>query len=210
MARTRVKICGITRLADAQDAVALGADALGFVFFEESPRWIPPAQAREILVRLPPFVTTVGLFVNAPLCRVRDVVEETGIACVQFHGQESPEYCTASPRPYIKAIPARPGTDFEAEFARYAGAQALLVDTWHPHLAGGTGETFEWSMLGTIRSFPLVLAGGLTAGNVAAAIGTVRPYAVDVSGGVESAKGIKDAGRIREFITEVTKVERNT
>lgn len=210
MARTRVKICGITRLADAQAAVALGADALGFVFFEESPRWIHPARAREIIARLPPFVTPVGLFVNAALPQVCAVVEETGVACVQFHGQESPETCAACPRPYIKAIPARPGIDFDAEYARYAGAQALLVDTWHPRLAGGTGEVFEWSMLGSARRFPLVLAGGLTAGNVAAAIMQVRPYAVDVSGGVESAKGIKDAERIREFITEVAKVERKT
>lgn len=210
MVRTRVKICGITRLADAQAAAELGADALGFVFFRDSPRWVAPATAREIIAQLPPLITTVGLFVDAGLDVVQSVATETGIDLVQFHGQETPEYCARSPRPYIKALHAKPGVDFEEMRRRYPRARGLLVDTYHPQLAGGTGQVFDWSLLGTVRNFPLILAGGLTAANVAQAIAKVRPYAVDVSGGVESSKGVKDVAKIREFITEVTKVERHT
>lgn len=210
MVRTRIKICGITRLADAEAAVALGADALGFVFHPESPRWIPPAAAREIVARLPPLVTTVGLFVNADPAALREAVATSGVDLVQFHGQEGPEACDASPRPYIKAIPARPGLDLDALRATYKEARALLIDTYHPQLAGGTGQSFDWSIVAGERRFPLILAGGLSSLNVARAIATVRPYAVDVSGGVESSKGVKDVAKLREFITEVMKVERHS
>jgi phosphoribosylanthranilate isomerase len=185
--RTRIKICGITRLADATSAVA-----------------------REIIAELPPFVTTVGLFVDADLATVREIVRDSGVDLVQFHGQETPEYCQHSPRPYIKVIQARPGVDFNASAARYAGARALLVDNHHPQLAGGTGQTFDWSLLPVLRDFPLILAGGLNAQNVAAAIAQTEPYAVDVSGGVESSKGIKDFDKMREFVAEVQQVERNS
>jgi phosphoribosylanthranilate isomerase len=208
MARIRVKICGITRFADALAAVELGADALGFVFYPDSPRWLTPTAARDIIARLPPLITTVGLFVNTGLDSVRHTVAVSGVDLVQFHGQETPDYCAQYARPYIKAVHAKPGLDIAAAERGYRGARALLVDTYHPQLAGGTGETFDWSLLTVPRTAPLILAGGLTVENVGTAIAAVRPYAVDVSGGVESSKGIKDVARMREFIAEVTKVER--
>lgn len=210
MTRTRVKVCGITRLADALAAVELGVDALGFVFYADSPRWIAPTIARDIITKLPPLVSTVGLFVNADLDVVRATARETGIDLVQFHGHETADYCAQSPRPYIKAVAAKPGVDIPAIAREYAGARALLVDSYDPLLAGGTGVTFDWSLLAAPRAFPLILAGGLSSANVAAAIGRVRPYAVDVSGGVESSKGIKDSARIREFMAEVARSERNS
>jgi len=210
MARTRVKICGITRLEDAEAAVALGADALGFVFFPGSPRWVSPATARDIIARLPPLVTTVGLFVDAELADLHEIVAATGVDLVQFHGRETPADCAQSPRPYIKALQATPDLDVDAMARAYANARALLVDTFHPTLPGGTGQRFDWSLVSAVRKFPLILAGGLTAENVGIALATVRPYAVDVSGGVESSKGIKDVAKIREFIAEVMKVERHS
>ncbi len=207
MARTRVKICGITRLADALAAVDLGVDALGFVFYPPSPRGITPRAAREIIRHLPPFVATTGLFVNEDAATIAAVVAETGVDVVQFHGAELPRNCASSPRPYIKALQVIPGFDCEAEARRYTGARALLMDTFHPQLAGGSGQRFDWSLLPAARSFPLILAGGLCAENVAEAILTLRPYAVDVSGGVESDKGIKDVAKMRDFIAEVTRVE---
>lgn len=205
MARTRVKICGITRLADALAAVELGADALGFVFYADSPRWLAPATARAIIAKLPPLISTVGLFVNADLETVFAVVAETGVDLVQFHGQETAGYCAQSPRPYVKALPAKAGLDFDALGRQYADARALLVDTYHATLAGGTGVSFDWSLLAGPRVHPLILAGGLSSANVAAAIAAVCPYAVDVSSGVESSEGIKDITKMREFIAEVTK-----
>jgi phosphoribosylanthranilate isomerase len=203
-----VKICGITRLEDALAAVAAGADALGFVFHPASPRYIPPAAAAEIIDRLPPFVASVGLFVDLEPAAVNDAVAVAKVDLVQFHGQESPATCALSPRPWIKAIQVRAGLDFEAIAGQYAGARALLVDTWHPTLAGGTGHRFDWNLIAGARTYPLVLAGGLDAANVAQAIQQVSPYAVDVSGGVESSKGIKDIAKIREFIAEVSQSER--
>jgi phosphoribosylanthranilate isomerase len=208
MRRTRVKICGITRLEDALAAVAAGADALGFVFHPASPRYIPPAAAAEIIDRLPPFVASVGLFVDLEPAAVNDAVAVAKVDLVQFHGQESPATCALSPRPWIKAIQVRAGLDFEAIAGQYAGARALLVDAWHPTLAGGTGHRFDWNLIAGARTYPLVLAGGLDAANVAQAIQQVSPYAVDVSGGVESSKGIKDIAKIREFIAEVSQSER--
>lgn len=208
-ARTRVKICGITRPEDALAAVALGADALGFVFHRPSPRWVEPDVARRIIAALPPFVTAVGLFVDLSLDEVRNITAQTGLDLLQFHGEEPPAYCAAAPRAYVKAVRARPGFDLAASERAYPGARALLVDAWHPELPGGTGRTFDWSLLAGPRALPLILAGGLTAANVASAIRAVRPYAVDVSGGVESHKGIKDPARMREFFAEVDTDERH-
>lgn len=208
MRRTRVKICGITRLEDALGAVAAGADALGFVFHPASPRYITPVAAAGIIDRLPPFVATVGLFVDLEPAAVNDAVAIAQVDLVQFHGQESPAACALSPRPWIKAVQARQGLDFAAIAGQYAGARALLVDAWHPTLAGGTGHRFDWNLIAGARTYPLVLAGGLDAANVAQAIQQVSPYAVDVSGGVESSKGIKDIAKIREFIAEVSQSER--
>jgi phosphoribosylanthranilate isomerase len=208
--RIRVKFCGITRLGDAQDAVALGVDALGFVFYAASPRAIAPSAAAAIIAQLPPFVATVGLFVDAAPEWVESVVRETGIDLVQYHGTETPEACRAGGRPYVKAIRMAAGVDLTAAAAAYGDARALLLDTPHPLLPGGTGSAFDWSLVPVHRTLPFVLAGGLTAANVAVAARQVRPYAVDVSGGIESSKGVKDPAKMRAFMTEVNRIECNT
>ncbi|MBI2800536.1 MAG: phosphoribosylanthranilate isomerase [Gammaproteobacteria bacterium] len=207
--RTRIKFCGITRLIDALSAVELGVDALGFVFYQASPRWITPQVAREIVRALPPFVSTVGLFVNAPLAELREIVATTGIDVVQFHGRETAAECAASPRPYVKVVRMEPGLDLPALATTYRTARALLVDTYDPVLPGGTGRVFDWSRIPASRDFPVILAGGLSAANVAEALSIVRPYAVDVSGGIESSKGIKDPVKMQAFITEVKNFERD-
>lgn len=207
--RTRIKFCGITREADALAAIELGADALGFVFHPPSPRHVDPATARAIVAKLPPFVATIGLFVDAPLDEVRAVATDVMLDAVQFHGEESAAYCEAYGRPYLKAVRLETGTSLEAAATAYHGARALLLDSWHPRLAGGTGQAFDWSLIPARRAKPIVLAGGLDAGNVAQAIRTVRPYAVDVSGGIEAAKGIKDHDKMQAFVAEVHAVERS-
>lgn len=203
MTRTFIKVCGITRIADAEAAVAAGVDALGFVFHPASPRAVTVAQAAAIAAAVGPFVTTVALFVNAPAAQVEAVLAATGIHLAQFHGDETPEYCRSFRRPYIKAIRMAPGLDAAAAAARHGDAAACLFDAWHPRLAGGTGDVFDWSQLPDITPRPLILAGGLTAANVTAAVHCLRPYAVDVSSGVESAPGQKDARRIAEFVAAV-------
>lgn len=203
MTGTFIKVCGITRIADAEAAVAAGVDALGLVFHPASPRVVSVAQAAAIAAAVGPFVTTVALFVNATIARVEAVLAATGIHLAQFHGDETPEYCRSFRRPYIKAIRMAPGLDAAAAAARYPDAAACLFDAWHPRLAGGTGDVFDWSRLPDIAPQPLILAGGLTVANVAAAVRGRRPYAVDVSSGVESAPGQKDARRIAEFVAAV-------
>jgi phosphoribosylanthranilate isomerase len=170
---------------------------------------VDPDLARDIIAALPPFVTAVGLFVDHTLDEVRAIAARTGIDLLQFHGDESPAFCAQAPRAYLKAVKVRPGFDLAAAEREYAGARALLVDAWHPELPGGTGQTFDWHLLEGARTLPLILAGGLTAANVAGAIRSVRPHAVDVSGGVESCKGIKDPARMREFFAEVATNERH-
>jgi phosphoribosylanthranilate isomerase len=200
---TRIKICGITRPEDAQQAADLGADAIGLVFYGPSPRHVEVAQAQAIVDALPPFVTTVGLFVDAAADAVRGVLDQVKLDLLQFHGDESPEFCAAFERPYIKAIRMREGVDLAAETVRFAQARGLLLDAYHPALPGGTGESFEWARVPADLAIPLVLAGGLTVGNVAEAIHIVQPYAVDVSGGVEAQKGIKDWGKMTDFVAAV-------
>ena len=208
MTRTFIKVCGITRIADAEAAVAAGADALGLVFHRASPRAVTIAQAAEVSAAVGPFVSTVALFVNAAPVYVEEVLAATGIHLAQFHGDETPEYCRSFRRPYIKAIRMAPGLDAAAMAARYGDAAACLFDAWHPQLAGGTGDVFDWSrLLSCTGSRPMILAGGLTAANVATAVRTLRPYAVDVSSGVESAPGLKDARLIAEFVAAVRSVQ---
>lgn len=206
--RTRIKFCGITRESDALDAVALGADALGFVLHPLSPRYIAPAVAKAIVAKLPPFVSAVGLFVDLPLAEVRAIVAEARFDLVQFHGEETAEYCRAYAAPYLKAVRLETGQSLATAAHEYAGARALLLDSWHPQLAGGTGQAFDWSLIPRERAKPIVLAGGLDASNVGRALRAVRPYAVDVSGGIEQAKGIKDYGKMQAFVAEVLAVER--
>lgn len=201
--RTRVKICGITRGEDAAAAARLGADAIGLVFCETSPRWVSAERAADIVEQLPPFVATVGLFVDAAEEAIRSVLEAARIDLLQFHGDESPEQCGVFKRPYVKAIRVRPGEDLRRRAETYADASALLLDSYRAGVPGGTGERFDWTTVPRELDCPLILAGGLTPENVPEAIATVRPYAVDVSSGVEAAKGVKDAASMAAFFAAV-------
>lgn len=205
--RTRVKICGITRPEDGIVAASAGADAIGLVFYARSPRHVTPQQARAVINALPPFVTTVGLFVDASRTEIENVLREVPLDTLQFHGEESPEFCASFNRPYFKAISMREGIDLRGEAERFSSASALLVDTFQAGVPGGTGVSFDWSRLPADLSKPLILAGGLHPDNVAQAIIQARPYAVDVSSGVEAAKGIKDAEKIAAFMRGVVKAD---
>ncbi|MFC5695096.1 phosphoribosylanthranilate isomerase [Pseudomonas sp. GCM10022186] len=200
MSAVRIKICGITRIEDALAAVAAGADAIGLVFYPGSPRAVTPAQAKAIVAALPPFVTSVGLFVDMPREELQQVLAEVPLDLLQFHGDETPEDCSGHGRPYIKALRVKPGDDIAAAIAAYPEAAGILLDTYVPGTPGGTGEAFDWDLVPQDAAKPLVLAGGLTPENVADAVRRVRPYAVDVSGGVEAGKGIKDPAKIQAFI----------
>lgn len=201
--RTRVKICGITRIEDAIAAAQVGADAIGFVFDPKSPRHIHPEQALKIARALPPFITVVGLFVNAAPDMIEGVLQHVPLDLIQFHGNEKPEQCRRYHRSYIKAIHMQADVDLHEKARLYSDAMGLLLDTYQAETAGGTGRAFDWDRVPSDLGKPLVLAGGLTPENVGAAIRKVRPYAVDVSSGVEQAKGIKDAKKISDFIEAV-------
>lgn len=203
MSVVRSKICGITRIEDALAAVEAGADAIGLVFYAKSPRAVTAQQARAIISALPPFVTSVGLFVDASRCELGELLDAVPLDLLQFHGDEAPADCDGYHRPYIKALRVKPGDDIAAQVELYKNASGVLLDTYVPGIPGGTGEAFDWSLVPEGLSKPVILAGGLTAANVAQAIARVRPYAVDVSGGVELAKGIKDAEKIRAFMQAV-------
>lgn len=200
--RTRIKICGITRPEDARAAVDLGADALGLVFYAPSPRCVSVEQAWEIARVVPPFVTLVGLFVNETKLTVRRVMEAVPIQLLQFHGDEEESFCRSFHAPYIKAARVRPGLDLVKYAESYPTAQGLLLDAYVEGYGGG-GKTFDWSLIPSSLPLPIILSGGLDAGNVAEAVRVVRPWAVDVSSGVEAAKGIKDAAKIAAFIAGV-------
>ena len=204
--RTRVKICGITRPQDALAAAEAGADAIGLVFYARSPRAVEVEQAAALCAVLPPFVTTVGLFVDPAAEQVREVLAGVPLDLLQFHGRETADFCRGFGRPYLKALTMRPGADIAAEAAAYRDAAGILLDAWHPAVPGGSGETFDWDRIPPLPR-PLVLAGGLGPGNVAEAVRRVRPWAVDVSSGVEAEKGIKDAARIAAFIRGVNSVD---
>ena len=198
----KVKICGITNTEDALMAVEAGADALGFVFFPGSPRYISPEQANAIIRSLPPFVQTVGLFVNEEMTTVNAVADQCGLDLVQLHGEESPDYCAAVNRRIIKAFRVKDASSLD-DIRKYQVA-GYLLDAWSPSAHGGTGTTFNWEIAArAAASHCIILAGGLTPENVAAAVATVNPYAVDVSSGVESSPGKKDATLIRTFVTAV-------
>lgn len=205
--RTRIKICGITRPEDGIEAARLGADAIGLVFYDKSPRAVTLNQAAEIVAALPAFVTTVGLFVDPEAVNVEEVLARVPLDLIQFHGNETPALCRRFERPYLKAIRMRESVDLAAEQRRFSDARGLLLDTYQSGMPGGTGEAFEWGRVPEDLAASIVLAGGLTPDNVAAAIKQVKPYAVDVSGGVEASKGIKDAAKMAAFIGEVRRVE---
>jgi len=200
---TCIKICGITRVEDALAAAGAGADAIGLVFHAGSPRAVSIEQARAIVQALPPFVTTVGLFVDAAEETIRAVLDQVPLDLLQFHGDEPDTFCQRFARPYIKAVRVRPGDDLDALAANWPGASGILLDSYKPGVPGGTGETFDWSMIPAQRSWTLVLAGGLQSQNVRQAIDLTAPWAVDVSGGVEATKGIKDIDKINAFVHEV-------
>ena len=200
--RTRVKICGITRTQDARAAARAGADAIGLVFYPQSPRYLSVERAVEIRDALPPFVQAVALFVNPDAAQVAQVMGRVGPAVLQFHGEESPEFCAQFGVPYIKACRVKPGVDLLEYLRPFSRAAAWLFDSHVPEY-GGVGESFDWSLVPAAGDRPLILSGGLARDNVAEAIRLVRPWGVDVSSGVESAKGIKDAAKIAAFVAEV-------
>ncbi|MCD5976322.1 phosphoribosylanthranilate isomerase [Pseudomonas quasicaspiana] len=203
MSAVRSKICGITRIEDALAAVEAGADAIGFVFYAKSPRAVSVQQARAIIAALPPFISTVGLFVNASRCELNETLDAVPLDMLQFHGDETPEQCDGYHRPFIKALRVQAGDDIAASCRLYSRASGILLDTFVVGVPGGTGETFDWALIPNSLEKPIILAGGLTSANVAQAITQVRPYAVDVSGGVEKSKGIKDHDKIRAFMSAV-------
>lgn len=211
--RTRIKICGLTRGEDVQAAVAAGTDAIGFVFYPGSPRYIAPTAAARLIAAMPPFVTAVGLFVNASEEQVAQVLAQVPVALLQFHGDETPAQCTAITgavgRPYIRALRVhqnmRPADLLECA-QDYRDAAGLLLDTFVDSY-GGAGKVFDWSVIPKELAPRVVLSGGLSVQNATDAVLRVRPYAVDVSSGVELSKGIKDAGKIRAFIEAVRKAD---
>lgn len=200
--RTRVKICGLTRRQDAEFAIKSGADAIGLVFYQPSPRAVTIAQAAAITAQLPPFVSVVGLFVNASAATVRETLQQVPLSLLQFHGDETSAFCEQFGMPYIKAVRMQKTADLIEAEKRFPGAAALLLDSYLQDVPGGTGQTFDWSMITAVNK-PLILAGGLTTENVAAAIRQIAPYAVDVSGGVEESKGLKSNNKISAFMREV-------
>lgn len=200
--RTRIKICGITRPADARAAAEAGADAIGLVFYPPSPRYLSTERAVEIRDALPPFVQSVALFVNADAAQVAQVIGRVRPSMLQFHGEETPQFCAEFGVPFVKACRLRAGLDAAAYLRPYARAAAWLVDSFVPEY-GGVGESFDWSLVPQSLERPLILSGGLRPGNVGQAIRTLRPWGVDVSSGVESAKGIKDAAKMAAFVAEV-------
>ncbi len=202
MRRTRIKVCGFTREADLDGALALGVDAVGFVLYPPSPRAVTVARAAELARRVPPFVTRVGLFVNEDAATVERAAREAALDLLQFHGDESAEYCERFGLPWIKAVRVRPETDLLECADRFRGARALLLDAWS-EAWGGSGKRFDWSLIPPSLPMPLILSGGLDPDNVAEAVRNIRPSAVDVSSGVESAKGIKDVARVAAFISGV-------
>lgn len=207
MPKTRIKICGITRPRDGLAAAQAGADAIGLVFYAASPRHVAIPLASEISAALPPFVSRVGLFVNASVEDVRTVLETVPLDLLQFHGDERPNFCKQFNKPYIKAINVKPGMDLLQYASLYSEASGLLFDSFVEGASGGSGISFNWDLIPTKLTLPIILSGGLKPENVAAAIRQVRPWAVDVSSGVESAKGIKDVQKIAAFIKEVRSVE---
>ena len=199
---TKIKICGITNIEDALFAAEAGADALGFVFYEKSPRYVLPETAQQIISLLPPFVTTVGLFVNASAETIEPTMRITGINVIQLHGDELPEQCSFAPYPVVKAVRVK-NADSLAGIEKYR-VSALLLDAWSDQQYGGTGENFDWQLARKLTArLPLILAGGLNPDNVAEAIRVVKPYGVDVSSGVEVSPGEKDHDKIRKFIQQV-------
>ena len=205
--RTRVKICGITRPEDGVAAARLGVDAIGLVFYEKSPRHVSIEQAKVICEALPGFVTVVSLFLNADEQQINQVLDKVAIDLIQFHGNESAEFCRGFSRPYIKALGMADNSALLSQMGTYADARAVLLDSHATGAAGGTGQAFDWQTVPEEVSQQIILAGGLKPDNVASAIQQVRPYAVDLSSGVEASPGIKDAALMAQLMKEVKRVD---
>lgn len=206
--RTRVKICGFTRVEDATLAARLGVDAIGLVFYDLSPRNVSIAQAVSICRALPAFTTVVALFVDANEDYIRDVLTKVPVDCIQFHGDEAPGDCRRYGKPYIKALRVQQQTDILGTAELYADAVGLLLDAYHPDSKGGTGQAFDWRLLPQQCALPIILAGGLTPDQVKDAITQHRPYALDVSSGVEVTKGVKDSEKMAAFLKEVIEADK--
>jgi phosphoribosylanthranilate isomerase len=201
--RTRIKICGIREALHGVVAADAGADAIGLVFYRESPRFVTPGAAANVVAILPPFVTSVGLFVDADEGKIHDTLATVRLDCLQFHGDETPEFCASFGMPYVRAVSMKPGVDLLEYAGRFSSARALLLDAHVPGIPGGTGQTFNWSAIPRDLPMPVILSGGLSAENVGPAIKFARPWAVDVSSGVEASRGTKDPKKIVEFIRRV-------
>ena len=208
--RTRVKICGFTRIEDAVYAAHNGVDAIGLVFYPASPRHVEIEQAIRIVNALPAFTSVVALFVDEQEAKIREVLAQVPIDCIQFHGDETAEACRIYGKRYIKAISMREGIDIPALAHYYHDAAGLLLDAFHPDAKGGTGSQFNWSLIPNQLDLPIILAGGLDETNAKLAVQTVRPYALDVSSGVEARKGIKDSHKMAAFIKQVNEGDRVT
>jgi len=201
--RTRIKICGIREALHGVVAADAGADAIGLVFYRESPRFVTPGAAANVVAMLPPFVTCVGLFVDADEAKIHDTLKTVRLDCLQFHGNESPDFCASFGLPFIKAVRMEEGTNLLEWAGRFSSARALIVDAHVPGVPGGTGQTFDWSAIPRDLPTPVILSGGLDAENVGRAVRAVGPWAVDVSSGVEASRGTKDPKKIVEFIRSV-------
>ena len=201
--KTKIKICGITNLKNALEAATLGVDALGFVFFKESPRYIQPKKARKIIDSLPSFVFRVGLFVNATKDEVLSAISDSRVNVLQFHGDEDEKFCNQFNLPYIKAISIKDDLNLLEYCKLFSSSSSILIDTYSKYLRGGTGETFNWDLIPKSLPLPVIIAGGLDEKNVSLLINKINPYAVDVSGGVELEKGIKDYTMMKNFVLGV-------
>jgi phosphoribosylanthranilate isomerase len=206
--RTRVKICGFTRVEDAVCAAQLGVDAIGLVFYPPSPRNVDIDQAIRIVNALPAFISVVALFVDEQEARIHEVLDQVPIDCLQFHGDEPAKACRLYGKRYMKAVRMQEGIDIPALARQYHDAAGLLLDAYHPGAKGGTGSQFDWNRIPEHCALPVVLAGGLDSDNARLAIQTVKPYALDVSSGVEEKKGIKNALKMAAFIREVNEGDR--
>ena len=200
---TKIKICGLRDREHAQIAAHAGADAIGMVFYEPSPRYVDVATARDICLALPPFMSRVGLLVNAKPQQIEAILQKVPLSLLQFHGDEDNAMCQQFGMPFIKALRVQEGMDIEAEMARFPDACGFLLDAYHPQHYGGSGVCFDWQQFPHSAEQPITLAGGLTPDNVGDAVHTLTPYAVDVSSGVEREKGVKDATKIRAFCAAV-------
>jgi len=210
MNRTRIKICGITRSQDALDAINLGVDALGLVFVASSPRCVNIEQSKTIVSQLPPFVQTVALFMNNSADEIRQILQAVPLNLLQFHGDETPEFCEQFAMPYIKAVAMGGGLEPLQYAKRYESATGFLLDSHAKGQSGGSGDAFDWQTIPSSFNKSLILAGGLTIENVATAVKQVKPYAVDVSSGVEAAKGVKDHEKMAAFVRGVRQGDEST